>query len=175
MSHVYEGSSRKTFLIIGKKKREEHGLDHFMFVKYKYNSDAPKFPGQTALWSTVTSVAEQGWPHEYRTFVCSNEWLYVGQYRLAAAVPLSADEWKNQDELVKNTWCSRILQSHSWPLYTRASIVLWRELGREHTKAEIETKIAKAKDSFQSNLSVQDIRDAYDSGRQVIAIAFLPH
>ena len=124
MSHVYEGSSRNTFLIIEKKKREEHGLDHFMFVKYKYNSDAPKFPGQTALWSTVTSVAEQGWPHEYRTFVCSNEWLYVGQYRLAAAVPLSADEWKNQDELVSPVFVVSFLSIIGFSLEGKEHLVL---------------------------------------------------
>ncbi|TFY76913.1 hypothetical protein EWM64_g7099, partial [Hericium alpestre] len=106
---------------------------------------------------------------EERTFVRlrSAEWLYMGQYRMDAAEPLTQAEWMMQSDKVRKKWAQEIL-SEGYGQSVRFRVIFRRELGRDPTEEEEQGGLM-VNDPF-INLTWEEIRSAYDSGKERMGI-----
>jgi len=102
MASKYGGSMQATCPTIGKKLKEKHGMDDFMYLHPAYQPVAPQVPGACGLFfGTGTSIGQQ-WPLLQRVFtrIDSNVWQYMGMYRLTSSPSLTKREWADQDPKV---------------------------------------------------------------------------
>ncbi|KAA1479105.1 hypothetical protein DENSPDRAFT_886437 [Dentipellis sp. KUC8613] len=148
MSAVYGGSPQGTFPTIGPDKLATHRLNDFMYINTEFNPFAPQEPGETALFFVAGLVDGKVWPPLSRVFVKKEvgQWVYMGQYKVEEAQPLSAEEWLLQSDIVRNTWKKK----------------------RDPTKEEL-TKMLKTDDFFRST-SISEIQKAFDGGKQSLEI-----
>lgn len=102
MASVYGGSMQATRPSIGKKLKERHGMDDFMYLHPSYQPVAPQVPGACGLFfETHTSIGSD-WPEVQRVFtrIDSNIWQYMGMYRLMSSPSLTTREWNYQEPKV---------------------------------------------------------------------------
>lgn len=71
-----------------------------------YQPEAPEVPGAPGLWFCTDSGPDKGVRRvitkiQDRTAKYNNKWLYVGQYEILAAKPLTVKEWEAQSTLVR--------------------------------------------------------------------------
>ncbi len=71
-----------------------------MYLNLCYNPHAPQVPGAPGLY--------YGWagdPTMTFRLICrteSNEWTYVGEYKMGPCAPLTVEEWNSQDRVVRS-------------------------------------------------------------------------
>ncbi|TFK53322.1 hypothetical protein OE88DRAFT_1240586 [Heliocybe sulcata] len=168
MTSYYGGNTQSTFPSIAPSHLERHGLDDFMYVTLSWNPYAPKFAGDSGFWFNPGLPDDNQESEEiHRVFVrlAAKKWLYVGQYKLVPALPLTIEEWKSQGEVMKRTWAEKIHRGE-WARDVRAIVWSWKTKGQKPTKAEMGEAIAR-KDKY-SHISPDDIRYAFDEGRLVV-------
>ncbi|KZT23207.1 hypothetical protein NEOLEDRAFT_1136835 [Neolentinus lepideus HHB14362 ss-1] len=170
MTNYYGGNTQSTFPDIARSRSDQHGLTDFMYVNLNLNPYAPKVPGDSGLWFNPGVAGDNiEWPGIWRVFVrlASSKWLYVGQYKMIPAPPLTIDEWKSQSEAMKRGWAEK-LHHGDWARGIRAVIWLWQTRGRKPTEEETDDALA-SKDKY-ANVSEGDIRRAFDEGQIVFCV-----
>ncbi|KAJ7576711.1 hypothetical protein C8J56DRAFT_799872 [Mycena floridula] len=170
LSSIYGGNTQRTFPNINDEMLKKHGFktQDFMYPSLLYNPHAPVVPGHPGLFFGI-GVAEDGdYPDRMRviTRLRSSQWQYVGQYEMRASKSLSRKEWLKQDDAVKNAWINKIAEK--WGTHVRPRIVLRKRLAREPTKDEFEAALESDEDF--TNVTHEEIRKAFDSGEEMIAV-----
>ncbi|SJL04485.1 uncharacterized protein ARMOST_07852 [Armillaria ostoyae] len=156
ISTHYGGNPQSTFPKIGKKYIDLHGDIDYMYLNLCYNPHAPQVPGAPGLY--------YGWagdPTMTFRLICrteSNEWTYVGEYKMGPCAPLTVEEWNSQDRVVKMTWAKGTVEK-SWGEDLRAKIRLRERLGREATEEEIDDAI-DAGEKFQ-DVTIEEVLTEY--------------
>lgn len=96
MSKTYGGSSQRTYPNIGADFFAIHGMDDFMYINKKYQSEAPEIPGAPGLFF-CTGETHGTWTGIRRVIVSIKPgiWQYLGQYRMERShIPfLTKEEW----------------------------------------------------------------------------------
>ncbi|THH17586.1 hypothetical protein EW146_g3255 [Bondarzewia mesenterica] len=171
MSYRYGGSSMEAFPSIAKRRSDAHGYKSFMYAGIGWHPNAPTRPGEPGLWYNSTPV-DRGISGPYIVFVGleSGKWLYVGQYMMISAQPLSQTEWILQDPKVKRTWATHI-RSQNWGRGVRVQIILRREKGREPTYTEMVA--AWGSGNKYDDITADEIAQAYEEGKQRLGIEVL--
>ena len=102
MASKYGGSMQATFPTIGKKLKEKHGMDDFMYLHPTYQPVAPQVPGACGLFFMPLTSMGSEWPELQRVFtrIDSNVWQYMGMYRLISSPSLTTREWADQEPKV---------------------------------------------------------------------------
>lgn len=168
ISTHYGGNTQSTFPTIGKKYIDLHGVIDYMYLNLCYNPHAPQVPGAPGLY--------YGWsgdPTMTFRLICrteSNEWTYVGEYKMGPCAPLSVEEWNSQNRVVKMTWARGTVEK-SWGEDLRAKIRLRERLSREATEEEIDNAI-DAGEKFQ-DVTIEEVLAEYSSGREILHISTL--
>ncbi|KAG6907589.1 hypothetical protein DXG01_008309 [Tephrocybe rancida] len=161
-SSIYGGNPQQTFPKISKANYARHPYRDFMFINLTLNPYAPQRPGHAGLFYRTRASAL---PQELRVFIRidDNVWLYLGQYELIPAAPLTKQEWATKSNETKKEWCERTSVT-DWGKETRARIALRWALRREPTPEEVE----EAGDG--AGVSKEDIRNAFDRGEEVMKV-----
>ncbi|KAF8075797.1 hypothetical protein FPV67DRAFT_1664125 [Lyophyllum atratum] len=170
VSDIYGGNTRATFPSISQKKGARHPYRDFMCLNITYNPYAPQragFPG--LLYVSRTSDL----PKTNRVMIRIKDgvWLYLGQYELVRAAPLTLQEWtasssqiSEEEVKTQSTW-SRHICKKKWSRDIRIRIALRKRLGRQPTAEEIE---GAAEDG--SGVTQEDVRRALNKGEEVINV-----
>ncbi|KAG6873605.1 hypothetical protein C0995_013978 [Termitomyces sp. Mi166 len=160
-SSQYGGNPQQTFPTLSKDNQARHPYRDFMYLNLIYNPYAPQRPGHPGLFYKTT-LPEL--PKELRVLIRIEHgvWLYLGQYELIPAAPLTKEEWAAKSDQTKERWCTKISRKQ-WDKSMRARIALRRSLGREPTSREV-----AASDGL--GVSADDVRRALDSGIEVMQV-----
>ncbi|KAF9041085.1 hypothetical protein BDZ89DRAFT_1060383 [Hymenopellis radicata] len=161
-------SSGKDFLV---KHPEAKRRRDFMCLKMQWNPNGPLIPGAQGLF--FGRGREDVWtadmsPLSVLIFLQSNQWLYLGEYKLGKSATLTTREWKAQKQLVKTTW-TRPTATTKGGRPDRILIHLKKQLGREPTDAEFDAADAD-KDNQYKNVTAKDVEHEYDIGNYEIRI-----
>ncbi|EIW83872.1 hypothetical protein CONPUDRAFT_142400 [Coniophora puteana RWD-64-598 SS2] len=172
-SHLFGGSCQSTFPTISKRNLERHGYDDFMYTLLDWEPHAPQIAGAPGLWYELAS--DPHGPHGKGSWgvlrvivrMAPSQWLYMGQYTMTPAEPLTAREWLEQKPIVKHTWVSNI-QRGPYGRYIRCRVTLRKQLEREPEHQEI--KNAWDTDNDFKGLTAEDISSAFARGEEQIYI-----
>ncbi|EJF60031.1 hypothetical protein DICSQDRAFT_171518 [Dichomitus squalens LYAD-421 SS1] len=130
---LYGGCRRGTFIKPGDEWLGWHGLDDWVYLTMEFAPHAPTKPGRSGLFFACNRATET-WPPEInkprRLFVrlAHSQWVYMGQYRMAPGLSLTADAWKQQKDQVRRTWTRSILHKQ-WGFQNLARIWIRKEKG----------------------------------------------
>ncbi|KAM5540738.1 hypothetical protein V8D89_005769 [Ganoderma adspersum] len=166
----FGGNTMETFPRPNARRIAEHGYDNFMCVNVLWNPHGPQFPGHGGLFFETTVWPGDPWTANPKhsavqvlfTRLAQGKWLYLGEYELSGATPLSVEQWDGMHEMNRAIWPKEIAE-RNWGIPVRARIHLRRSLGREPTREEVEDAQGKFK-----NITVADVRVALDSGEESI-------
>ena len=166
----------------------QHGYDNFMCINLLWNPHGPQIPGHGGLFFETTVWPGDPWTANTKhsavqvlfTRLAQGKWLYLGEYELSGATPLTVEQWDGMHETVRgskarslllcrelNLWQNRAIWpkeivERNWGIPVRARIHLRRTLGREPSREEVEDAQGKFK-----NITLADVRAALDSGEEV--------
>ncbi|KAJ3508539.1 hypothetical protein NMY22_g16576 [Coprinellus aureogranulatus] len=141
LAKTYGGSFVDSIPNISMDKYCEHGFwGKYMYLGLDLQPLAPQTPGSPGIWF---SVGTEGGFWDYgimRVFTRIKErpkclWQYQGQYVVRQARSISTEEWRDQSNLVKNTWVS-MLQSKPWGAWIRARVYARKYWDRESPSEE---------------------------------------
>ncbi|KAJ7165592.1 hypothetical protein C8R43DRAFT_878291, partial [Mycena crocata] len=147
MTVYYGGSKQSTFPPVAEEKYTITGHRYFMYPSPVQNPDAQMVPGAPGLFFDAT-----GWPatechvewttktYKVLSRLCKHNFLYMGEYDITPADPLTLEEWNAQTHSMQNIWCTR-LATKGWGRVIRTRIGLRRLLARNPTLKEVETAI----------------------------------
>ncbi|KAJ7090788.1 hypothetical protein B0H15DRAFT_245141 [Mycena belliarum] len=170
ISKQYGGAAQGSSPPIAR-KRFEHTMD-FRFFDFDFNSHLPKNPGDPGLVFFGVGQAYPWGKDQEEVFVrlSTNNWLYIGAYRIDVAESLTADEWKQQSRAFKAQWCRTIKNGgggdNSRAL--RINVDLHRRLGRRPTAAE--TKKALDSTGEFLHLTEPQINWGFENGHAKLAV-----
>ncbi|KAJ3826845.1 hypothetical protein EV361DRAFT_865656 [Lentinula raphanica] len=183
MNHTFGGGVRKSFVKIRQEKVNEHGYNDFLYLTKEVDTLAPSIPGQPGLFFSTREAFDLEYtpvwmkePYIFRVFtrLTSGYWLYQGQYKFAHCKTLTATEWCEQGEKVKNTWAQNIA-AYGWGIDVRGRISFRDEFGRDPSAAELEEllleqkKKMKTREAF-SNITKEKILSEFNVGHEKMVI-----
>ncbi|KAF9461887.1 hypothetical protein BDZ94DRAFT_1323092 [Collybia nuda] len=147
---------------------------NFIFPTPDINPDMPTIPGNPGLLLSCRREMTQ----VICTLFSRNEtkparWEYIGEYESRLLRQLSALEFTQQTQAMKNAWAKKIIKVKKWPVYTgiRARIFLRKDgqaLTDENVEAEILRITSKATQSGALNAS--DVIKALERGEEQLDI-----
>jgi len=104
MSKTYGGNSQQTYPPIGPDFLAKHGMNDFMYINKKFQSEAPEIPGAPGLFfCTGDGHASDESPRRVLVSIGKSEWQYLGQYHMARShIPfLTKEEWAAEPKKVR--------------------------------------------------------------------------
>ncbi|KZV90862.1 hypothetical protein EXIGLDRAFT_694231 [Exidia glandulosa HHB12029] len=164
----------------------QYAKDHnirFHFADKERNTYLPSRPGDPGLFfDGHANIDEDLSPDPRYTFIRlgANSWHYLGNYKIKNVTTVTRDEWNLQSDAFKAVWTTSIHQAKTWGKDLRKVIKarnLFREenaeLERDPTRDELEERKERVSEAEINSVSVAEIKEAYDSGRQVLWISTL--
>ncbi|KAF8888971.1 hypothetical protein CPB85DRAFT_1231587, partial [Mucidula mucida] len=139
----FGGPPQGTYCSSGKDSHVKHPeakrRRDFMCLQMQWNPNGPLIPGAPGLF--FGRGREDVWTADMSplsVLIClqSNQWLYLGEYKLGKSPTLTTREWKAQKQLVKTTW-TRPTATKKEDRPDRIVIHLRKQLGCEPTDAEL--------------------------------------
>ncbi|PIL36411.1 hypothetical protein GSI_00099 [Ganoderma sinense ZZ0214-1] len=166
----FGGNTMETFPRPSAARIAQHGYDNFMCINLLWNPHGPQIPGHGGLFFETTVWPGDPWTANTKhsavqvlfTRLAQGKWLYLGEYELSGATPLSVEQWDGMHETNRAIWPKEIAE-RNWGIPVRARIHLRQTLGREPTREEVEDAQGKFK-----NITLADVRAALDSGEESI-------
>lgn len=166
ISSVYGGSFQPVFVNVSA-QRVRDGITKYLGLKQDWNPHLPRVPGAGGLVLT-RKLHPPG--VSVPLFVCQdvNKWQYMGQYEMAAADPVSLDEWMQLPQQV----CKRNPDSSDiWPLtmalktrdiwYSRKIEFLSTDQGQDALNKILSRK---AEGGGSQKITREDIDEAIETG-----------
>lgn len=139
MAAKYGGSMQATCPDIGKRLKEMHGMDDFMYLHPAYQPVAPQVPGACGLFFTTGSSIGMDWNEVQRVFtrIDSNVWQYMGMYRLTSSPSLTRREWEDQEPKVKQRFFFSIYIEIAVIYSKLSSLTGAKNLGKGNLQAKL--------------------------------------
>ncbi|KLO17482.1 hypothetical protein SCHPADRAFT_994313 [Schizopora paradoxa] len=183
----FGGSSYTLLQKIAPERTAVHGYKRFLCPMLEMNPHSPQVPGAHGLMfrsgdddDVFGGEGGGGKVGSQKELILvgigEGKWLYMGDYELQKSDSLSKEEYVSVPLKVRNDWANKILTAKSGlRARSRISIFLRKQLGREPSPAEIHAKEAaqkKAKDkaSIGGNMSIEDIKSAYEQGEEKLNV-----
>ncbi|KIM42723.1 hypothetical protein M413DRAFT_444394 [Hebeloma cylindrosporum] len=166
MSSTYGGSMQATCPKISKRKLAQHGKDNFTYLHPDYHQHAPEVAGSSGLFFNHSPGPD--WEGLQRVFtrIESNKWQFMGMYEFKSCASLSKEEWKRQNERVRNTWTREICRQ-GWARHLRARVRGRIDLSREPTEAEVEEIVDSER---YRTTTPEEVMKAYNCGEERIGV-----
>ncbi|KAJ3726944.1 hypothetical protein C8R42DRAFT_658158 [Lentinula raphanica] len=179
MNWKFGGGTQRSLATIREERVKEHGYNDFLYLTKEVEPLAPSIPGQPGLFFSTSKDYTPCWmeePFVFRVFIrlTTGCWLYQGQYKFAHCKTLTATEWSEQGEKVKNTWAYKLAR-HQWGLDVRGRISFREQFGRDPSGTELrglvaeETMMTKTKEAFP-NITKEKILSEFDAGNERMVI-----
>ncbi|KAJ3513373.1 hypothetical protein NLJ89_g2990 [Agrocybe chaxingu] len=166
MSSVYGGSMQATCPKISDTRFRAHGYNMFTYLHEEYHPHAPRFAGGPGLFLCTAGGEDWGGLQRVFTRILSNRWQYMGQYEIKSAKSLTPEEWRQQDQKVRQTWGNEICRQR-WGSSVCARILGRRELGRNPTNKEMDEIYESGR---YKRITPQEVLAAYDSGEERLGV-----
>ncbi|TBU29180.1 hypothetical protein BD311DRAFT_661819 [Dichomitus squalens] len=166
----FGGNTMETFPRPSAQRIAAHGYNNFMCINLLWNPHGTQIPGHGGLFFETTVWPGDPWTANPKhsavqvlfTRVSQGKWLYLGEYELSDARPLTVEQWNGMHEGNRVIWPKEIAE-RNWGIPVRARIHLRRTLGREPTRDEVENAQGRFK-----NIMMDQVRAALDSGEESI-------
>ncbi|EIW62189.1 uncharacterized protein TRAVEDRAFT_76927, partial [Trametes versicolor FP-101664 SS1] len=165
----YGGSSMDTFPGPSAEKLAQHGRGNLMCINLLWNPHAPQVPGHAGLYfDTILPgdpwTARKGHSERQTLFVKikTGKWLYLGEYEAHPAPLLTVAQWHGLADAVRGVWTKNISEK-DWGRTLRARIHLRRTLGREPTRAEVDSA-----DGLFKHVTREQVNNALGAGHECI-------
>ncbi|KAI0753223.1 hypothetical protein C8Q80DRAFT_1267640 [Daedaleopsis nitida] len=140
----------------------------FLYPRVDMNPLLPRAAGRPGLIYRGGDGPGWHWKGDVQTLfvgVRNGEYKYFGEYRMALAAPLSAEEYCALSYELKKKW-AKGMTSKSKYKDIRVRIMTRRDKGREATAEEIARVVANKRDKYDDKLTIDDIIDVYTRGEE---------
>ncbi|KZT10770.1 uncharacterized protein LAESUDRAFT_755443 [Laetiporus sulphureus 93-53] len=161
------GGDQHRFCTSPDQAKFNHGYRNFMFPDLLMNPHIPQRPGEPGLLCRATT--EKEWlPGDVKVIIGLGDakYLYVGEYVLSPAAPLSKQEFRDMPIRMKWLWAEYVFTSKN----VRVRVILRRQNDhREPPPAEVERAV-KDKENDYTDVTHDEIIQAFERGDETIHI-----
>ena len=107
----FGGNTMETFPRPSAARIAQHGYDNFMCINLLWNPHGPQIPGHGGLFFETTVWPGDPWTANAKhsavqvlfTRLAQGKWLYLGEYELSGATPLTVEQWDGMHETVRDS------------------------------------------------------------------------
>ncbi|KZT10769.1 uncharacterized protein LAESUDRAFT_721145 [Laetiporus sulphureus 93-53] len=164
------GGNQQSFSTSPNQAKFNHGYRNFMFPHLSMNPHVPQRPGEPGLLCRATAEVEwQRGDNKVIVGLSGAQYLYVGEYALFPAAPLSKEEFQDMPIRMKRLWAGYI-STRDKDKNVRVRIILRRQNNHhEPTPAEVKRAV-KDKENHYTDVTHDEIIQAFERGDETIYI-----